>query len=227
MSPAWAWPSGRLVLTPSFLPAALLQRWRRRCEAVPLPDPTGEWSYTTNDGYVKVRSNEEIGARRREVEAAYERGDFAYSKWEPRRSCALYAEVHEHLRSAATLARLSAIVGEEIVGFGDLYLTIFAQGDFLSQHEDRGLGKYAFTISLSSLGEGDGGKLRLYAPTRVHELRPRANDLTIFSLAPVSCPHEVERVTGSVRRCSIAGFLATRDVEVSRAFVDEAAGTDT
>lgn len=224
----------RLWTAQGFLPSELLERWHRRCERAELPGADGEWSYTTNDGKAKVRSNEDIGERRRRAEAAYRRGEFAYSKWEPRRGTAFYQEVQRHMESAATLAQLSAIVGEEIARISDVYVTIFQRGDFLSLHDDRGLGKYAFTISLSSLGEGEGGRLRLYAaaegregrPRLLDELRPRANELAIFSLSPELQPHEVEPVTGATRRSTIAGFLETRSFTGNQAFIEEAAGVD-
>ncbi len=224
----------RMVTAQGFLPIELLERWRSHCERAELPGPDGEWSYTTNEGTAKIRGNEDIAARRRRVEDTYRRGEFAYSKWEPQRGSAFYQEVQRHMVSAATLARLSAIVGEEIVRISDLYVTIFQRGDFLSLHEDRGLGKYAFTISLSSLAEGEGGRLRLYAapeggegrPRMFGELRPRANELAIFALTPERLPHEVEPVTGTTRRSTIAGFLETRDFTSNPAFIDEAAGAD-
>ncbi|WP_437939261.1 2OG-Fe(II) oxygenase [Sorangium sp. So ce341] len=226
--------SARLLTTHDFLAVELLERWRRHCERAELPGADGEWSYTTNDGTAKIRSNENIVERRRRVEAAYKRGEFAYSKWEPQRASAFHQEVQRHMSSAATLAQLSAIVGEEIVRMSDVYVTIFQDGDFLSLHDDRGLGKYAFTLSLSSLAEGEGGRLRLYAapeggegqPRMLGELRPRANELLIFSLSPTLLPHEVEPVTGTTRRSTIAGFLETRDFTCNQAFIDEAAGVD-
>lgn len=226
--------SPRLLTAQGFLPVELLERWRSHCERAELPGPDGEWSYTTNDGKAKIRSNEDIAERRRRVEAAYRRGEFAYSKWEPQRGSAFHQEVQRHMGSAATLAQLSAIVGEEIVRISDLYVTVFQRGDFLSLHDDRGLGKYAFTISLSSLAEDEGGRLRLYAAPEggegrrrmLGELRPQANELVIFSLSPELVPHEVEPVTGSTRRSTIAGFLETRGFTSNQAFIDEAAGVD-
>lgn len=70
-------------------------------------------------------------------------------------------------------------------------MTIFQQGDFLSLHDDRGLGKYAFTISLSSLAEDEGGWLRVYDASTgesdrclLSELRPQADELVNFALCP-------------------------------------------
>lgn len=223
----------RLLTVQGFLPPDLLERWRSHCERAELPGADGEWSYTTNEGTAKTRSNEDRDGRRSRVEAAYQRGEFAYSKWEPLRSSAFYLEVQRYMESPETLARLAALLGEESVRISDVYVTIFQRDDFLGRHEDRDLGSYAFTISLSSLAEDEGGRLRLYtapegdgAPSRIRALLPHANELVIFALGPEPLPHDVERVTGTTRRSTLAGFVETGDFTSNRCFVQEAAGVD-
>lgn len=99
----------------------------------------------------KVRSNKDISKRQDEVTRFFERGAFSYSKWELAASHPVGAEmldmVEMTMQRPDVRSLLTKMTGEKLNGIPDYFITTYAQGDFLSIHNDGNSGSMAWVIA--------------------------------------------------------------------------------
>jgi len=186
------------------------------------------WLYTTNSrgGNAKIRSVFRREERRRDVEALYKRGAFAYSKWELTAGHPLYRSMGEMMATRAvreTLARVSHAGqsayadGEPALGnISDYFVTAYGDGDFLSTHSDGASGSLAWVLHLSD-GMWDseaGGALRFNRGSHHGQLdfAPSFNRLLMFLTRPDYVPHQVTptKPAGAEPRFGMTGWYMVR-----------------
>lgn len=173
------------------------------------------FQYTTNvqGGNRKVRSNKDISKRQDEVTRFFERGAFSYSKWELAASHPVGAEmldmVEMTMQRPDVRSLLTKMTGEKLNGIPDYFITTYAQGDFLSIHNDGNSGSMAWVINLSKDWEPQfGGNLK-FTCTNGKEFVPKFNALIVFKTRPGNLPHMVAPVEHHLPRFAVTGWYMT------------------
>ena len=110
---------------------------------------------------------------------------------------------------------LNEVTGLELVGLNTLFLSKYKSGNFLSPHSDKGNGKLAFVINISSGWKPQyGGILHFMNDERteiIDSFVPEFNSFVIFNVPhPHGIPHFVSHVSPNVRfnRYAITGWFA-------------------
>lgn len=160
----------------NFFPISLATRWRnelvrswRKIESklghVSLQnlEDFGEWRFTTNNNGIfyeqatnnaKVRSLQDIETRLHVAHRMNQRNFFSYAKWELLPSSQLVAEIRQHMLHADTLSWISNLLDIPMEDFedtlSDIFVTNYAEHNFLSPHNDGSSGTYAFVASLTA-----------------------------------------------------------------------------
>jgi hypothetical protein len=163
-----------------------------------------DWLYTTNTGAYgdKVRSHDDILARRIRVEEANNRKLFSYSKHELPATHNVVMNLKSVFRRPDTMQSISAAFTNNHIRprhMTELFIAKYMTDDFLSWHGDGPAGSFAFILSLTDGWDSsrDGGGLQFScgdqsesAKTRYTgrfdiddvclELSPAFNTLTLF-----------------------------------------------
>lgn len=164
------------------------------------------WVLTTNYHYKKIKNNNNIEKRKREQILKFKNGDFAYLKSELKNDIPFIKLITEKLNSIEVLNKIKLITGcDNITRTSDVFVSRFSPGDFLSEHTDINLGKYAFIIFLNKThSENDGGRLFIKnEPNKYTIINPEYNKIVLFNVQD-NIPHYVE--TSKKNRYAITGW---------------------
>eukprot|EP01084_Bolivina_argentea_P006480 12299_1 len=170
--------------------------------------------FVVNKGNEKIRGNDNIDLKTKSANELLENNRFAYCKYEYRRQLPLYKRILSYLNSSYVTNIMSKILKKNIVGVSDLFVSIYYKGNFLSIHDDRGLGHYAFVNFLSQDWDSDkyGGSLNFNCQDRYkwkdscYELKPKFNQQFMFKVWPESVQHFVKQVIVDKPRIAITGW---------------------
>lgn len=123
--------------------------------------------------------------------------------------------LRQTMNSPVFINFLNEITGLELVGLNTLFLSKYKSGNFLSPHSDKGNGKLAFVINISSGWKPQyGGVLHFMNDERteiIDSFVPEFNSFVIFNVPhPHGIPHFVSHVSPNVRfnRYAITGWFA-------------------
>jgi len=168
-----------------------------------------KWLYTTNRGNEKIKHNNNLIERRNTAYEMYDRGSFSYSKYEYENEL-LLKNIELILTDKKTLKLVSDIVGENISNVMDIFISKYEKGDFLSEHTDKTLGKYAFMIYLNKNWDKNcGGNLNVIKNDETFDtLIPKYNRLVLMDIYSENRPHFIEKVVCDESRYAITGWFA-------------------
>jgi len=163
------------------------------------------------------RGNENIAQKTLNAHSMLNQNAFSYCKYEYRRQLPLYQRILSYLNSSYVVNIMSKLLKKEILGVSDLFISVYYKDNFLSMHDDRGLGHYAFVNFMSQNWESDkyGGSLHFNCQDRTnwrescHELKPEFNQIALFKVWPEAIPHFVSEVTVDLPRIAITGWYFT------------------
>ena len=91
--------------------------------------------FTSNNLNTKIRSNKNIKKRIKNALKVLKNGGFSYCKYEYQRKNKLYQSLLNSLNSSHVSHIISKIIGENVYGITDLFLSIFHKNNFLSAHD--------------------------------------------------------------------------------------------
>eukprot|EP01084_Bolivina_argentea_P121963 216147_1 len=175
--------------------------------------------FTVNHGNEKIRGNDNIEMKTLTAKQLFENSRFSYCKYEYRRDLPLYKSVLSYLNSSFVSDILSKMLKKKILGVTDLFISVFYKDNFLSTHDDIGLGHYAFVNFLSQDWNFDryGGALHFNCQTRrdwrksCYGVKFKFNQASFFKVYPESLPHFVSEVSVFKPRIAITGFVFGED----------------
>ena len=143
----------------------------------------------------------------------YNRGGFAYSKWELTATHPLYATFGEVMASAEVREAIAHVLGlppsaasdprPALGNISDYFVTAYDDGDFLSTHSDGASGSLAWVLHLAGASGWDsalGGQLRFNGHSfgaqavGARDFVPGHNRLLLFHTRPQFVPHQVLQV---------------------------------
>ena len=92
----------------------------------------------------------------------------------------------------------------------DIFISKYEKGDFLSEHTDKTLGKYAFMIYLNKNWDKNcGGNLNVIKKDETFDtLIPKYNRLILMDIYSENRPHFIEKVVCDESRYAITGWFA-------------------
>ena len=208
-----------IVRIKNFLPAGTASKLLRA-----LRGKKRRWVFATNEGNRKIKSNDNIEGRREISRRKMESGAFAYAKFElDSQRERLYNKIwkmfsSKKVRKKISLALAAAENGHApaVRGITDLFVAKYAQGDFLSPHNDAFGGSITFILNLTpKWRNGMGGHLDFFCKsnsTWCHSERPTWNSLLIFRSRPASITHRVNMVQHGERFSITGWYLDDKDV---------------
>jgi len=173
--------------------------------------------FSVNRGNEKIRGNDNIHQKTLEAHAMHKYDRFSYCKYEYRRSLPLYQQLLSYLNSSEVTRLMSKVFDVEMIGVSDLFVSVYYKDNFLSTHDDRGLGHYAFVSFLSQDWNFDdnGGALNFNcaAPHKRQEscleIKFGFNENVFFKVWPDSVSHFVTNVKVNKPRIAITGWYFT------------------
>lgn len=177
--------------------------------------------FAVNRGNEKIRGNDNIEQKIKDAHSLLNKNAFSYCKYEYRRELPLYQEILSYLNSSYVINIMSKLLKKDIVGVSDLFISIYYKDNFLSMHDDRGLGHYAFINFLSQNWDSDknGGSLNFNCQERHNwkqsclEIKPIFNQNVLFKVWPNSIPHFVKEVVVDKPRIAITGWYFTTELK--------------
>ena len=107
------------------------------------------------------------------------------------------------------LDTVSELTGENITKIMDIFISKFEQGDFLSEHTDNTLGKYAFMIYLNKNWDIKcGGNLNIIKDDKtVDTVIPEYNKLILMDVFSKLRPHYIDKVKCDKNRYAITRMV--------------------
>jgi len=223
---------GRVLTFHNFLPARIAEhiyssmqtdweRTQRRLSSCPVEGQAvakPHWLYTTNipNTNAKIRLNHNISARKKEVQDEYarDRYSFQYSKWELNPQTEAFRTLRHQMERSEVKRAIGAALGQgtKLKELTDLFLTCFAEGDFLGRHSDMNSGIVTFVLTLAKEWSAEqGGVTDVFCPWSPHILcesvLPAFNQLIVFRTRPVSLVHEVKPVHSRVRFAASGWYM--------------------
>ena len=131
---------------------------------------------------------------------------------------------------------ISKVLNTSIIGISDLFISVYAKGNYLLTHHDNALGQFAFVIFLSqnwNFSE-NGGRLifdcqqnNIQQPSSCFEVKFNFNEMIIFQVAPDLVPHHVKKVKVSQPRIAITGWFYTSSIPICSECILRQRGIDT
>jgi len=137
----------------------------------------------------------------------------------------LPCRLSQTMKSKGMMDILSEIVGAEVINFGEIFASMYSQGDYLNNHHDKNKGDYTFIISLTEgWKESYGGNTNFTDASRGNaiykKICPAFGTLIIFKLLPDDVPnrdtpfgrtgqmdHHVDKVLAPANRISYTGWF--------------------
>ncbi|KAK3261122.1 hypothetical protein CYMTET_29960 [Cymbomonas tetramitiformis] len=113
---------------------------------------------------------------------------------------------------------LGKVVDLELRNITDMFLTTFAEGDFLSTHSDPYSGTIAFALMLTKDWPAEGGGQLEFTCVNCPSFVPEFNTLLMFRTRPVSMPHTVRPISviaARNQRYSATGWFMGGDDRMS------------
>ena len=169
-----------------------------------------DWIYTTNNGNDKIKHNNDIKNRKIKAKKMYNNKLFSYSKYEYNNNANILIEIKNKLLEKNILNIVSNLTGEKITKIIDIFISKYEQGDFLSEHTDNTLGKYAFMIYLNkSWNTSCGGNLNIIKNNKKFDtIIPEYNKLILMNVYSELRPHFIDEVICNKNRYAITGWFA-------------------
>lgn len=207
--------SMKLWILPNFLPQDVAEEYFKTLE---LLWKNSSWLFTTNLAgtklqNTKIRSNHNKKERLASALSAFERGMFAYAKYELEPNAPANFEMHRIFSDPHVLKSISRRLNEDIVGLTEgMFVASYIKDNFLNLHSDGSQGNFAFVLSMTKgWNQEDGGILRLFChgTNRLpcEQLVPSFNTLIIFRVRPEELLHDVTFVTAPTKiRYSLTGW---------------------
>jgi len=189
--------------------------------------------FAFNNHNEKIRGNDDIERKMEDAHRRWREHQFSYCKYEYRRQLPLYQRVLAYLNSSYVTTLMSKVLKKEVVGVSDLFISVYFKENFLSMHNDKGLGHYAFVNFLSQDWdfEANGGSLNFNCQSKERwresclEMKPEFNQNMLFKVWPESIPHFVSEVQVELPRIAITGWYFTTDPKgVMWSFIEEETG---
>tara|TARA_Y100001958_G_C21201481_1_gene528085 strand:+ start:556 stop:1263 length:708 start_codon:yes stop_codon:yes gene_type:complete len=169
-----------------------------------------KWIYTTNIGNKKIKHNSDIASRRIKAKEMFDKGLFSYSKYEYDDNADILKEIKNKLTEKNTLNFISSLVNKKITKIMDIFISKYEKGDFLSEHTDNTLGKYAFMIYLNKGWDiSCGGNLNIIKNDKsIDTVVPEFNKLVLMDVYSELRPHYIDEVICEQDRYAITGWFA-------------------
>lgn len=169
-----------------------------------------KWIYTTNIGNKKIKHNNDITNRKIKAKEMFNEGLFAYSKNEYDDNADILKEIKKKLTEKNTLDFISSLVDQKITKIMDIFISKYGKGDFLSEHTDNTLGKYAFMIYLNKSWDiSCGGNLNIIKNDKsIDTIVPEFNKLILMDVYSELTPHYIDEVICKQDRYAITGWFA-------------------
>lgn len=169
-----------------------------------------KWLYTTNVGNKKIKNNVDIVKRKQNAIETYNKGMFSYSKYEYDDNTYIVNKIKNILNRSCILDKISNIVGENITKVMDIFISKYEYGDFLSIHDDKTLGKYAFMIYLNKNWDSScGGNLNIIKNDgSIDTIIPEYNKLILFDVYSRERLHYIDINKCNRNRYAITGWFA-------------------
>ena len=167
------------------------------------------WIYTTNIGNKKIKHNNDITNRKIKAKEMFNKGLFAYSKYEYDDNADILKEIKKKLTEKNTLDFISSLVNKKITKITDIFISKYEKGDFLSEHTDNTLGKYAFMIYLNKSWDiSCGGNLNIIKNDKsIDTILPEFNKLILMDIYSELRPHYIDEVICKQNRYAITGWF--------------------
>jgi Rps23 Pro-64 3,4-dihydroxylase Tpa1-like proline 4-hydroxylase len=164
---------------------------------------------------MNINANMEYHQSKQFALNTYYNGDFAYHMHRDINNhydncyCGI-CKIKEHFKSDEIKSKLSNIVGENVVDYGYNFVSKYIEGDFLSIHDDKGNGDYAFIYQLTKDWNPSHGGLLHFCENNVviRTDTPKFNNMTIFKITDSEpLDHFVSNVTGKGERYAYTGWF--------------------